>query len=119
MFKKIITIWVIVLKETTMIKTLLTAAAIALTVTSAQAGSNRISGTGTLMDVDVRKNADWPLAVIWDTDGKYACTIDRGGAGHDPLRPCNVGEKCRVVGTFQKIGETYSIKIIDHLEYKE
>jgi hypothetical protein len=118
MFKKIITIWVIVLKETTMIKTLLTAVAIALTVTSAQA-ADRISCTGTLMEVDVRKGADWPLAVIWDTDGKYACTIDRGGAGHDPLRGCNVGEKCRVVGTFQKIGQTYSIKIIDRLEYKE
>ena len=101
---------------------ILIAAAIALTVTSAQTmekKSDRISCTGTLMEVDVRKNADWPLAVIWDTDGKYACTIDRSGSGHDPLRGCNVGEKCRVVGTFQKIGQTYSIKIIDRIEYKE
>jgi len=98
------------------------ATTVALVGPAAQAAEKKsdcISCTGTLTEVDVRKNADWPLAVIWDTDGKYACTIDRSGSGHDPLRGCNVGEKCRVVGTFQKIGQTYSIKIIDRLEYKE
>ena len=97
-------------------------ALVALTVLGvmpAKAQSNRVTCTGTLIDVDVRKNADWPLAVIWDSEGGYACTVDRGRAGHDPLRGCNVREKCRLIGTFQKVGQTYSIKTIDRLEWKE
>src|SRR5262245_59116533 len=102
----------------------LTLAALALSLAMllsapAKAQANRVTCTGTLIDVDVRARADWPLAVIWDTDGKYACTIDREGSGHDPLRGCNVGEKCRVVGTFRKIGQTYSIRTILSVTYVE
>jgi hypothetical protein len=80
---------------------------------------NRITCTGIHIDVDVRTRAEWPLTVIWDTDGHYACTVDREGSGHDPLRPCSVGEKCRIVGTFRKVGQTYSIRTIvsvDHFD---
>jgi hypothetical protein len=84
---------------------------------SASAQSTRyITCTGILIDVDVRTRAQWPLAVIWDADGNYACTVDREGSGHDPLRPCNAGEKCRIVGTFRKIGQTYSIRLINSVD---
>jgi hypothetical protein len=75
-----------------------------------------ITCTGILIDVDVRTRAQWPLAVIWDADGNYACTVDREGSRHDPLRPCNAGEKCRIVGTFRKIGQTYSIRLINSVD---
>jgi hypothetical protein len=78
--------------------------------TMAQEG--RITCTGILVDVDTRARAEWPLAVIYDANGHYTCTIDRTGSGHDPLRPCSAGEKCRVVGSFRKIGQTYSIRTI-------
>jgi hypothetical protein len=78
----------------------------------AMARGNRITCTGTLVDVATRSGADWPLAVIYDASGHYTCTIDRTGSGHDPLRPCSAGEKCRVVGTFRKVGQTYSIRTI-------
>jgi hypothetical protein len=78
----------------------------------ASAEPNRIICTGTLVDVDLRARADWPLAVIYDAAGGYACTIERTGSGHDPLRPCSVGEQCRVVGSYRKIGQTYSIRAI-------
>jgi hypothetical protein len=32
------------------------------------------------------------------------------------LRPCNAGEKCRIVGTFRKIGQTYSIRLINSVD---
>ena len=79
---------------------------------TAVAQPNRITCTGTLVDVAIRARDEWPLAVIYDADGGYTCTIDRTGAGHDPLRPCSVGEKCRVIGTFRKVGQTYSIRMI-------
>ena len=72
-----------------------------------------------LIDVDLRAGAEWPLAVIYDVSGHYTCTVDRSASGHDPSRPCPVGEKCRIVGTFRKIGQTYSIKTIvsvNHLD---
>jgi hypothetical protein len=72
--------------------------------------------TGALIDVWLKKNAEWPLAVIYDAAGNYTCSIDRGHAGHDPLRPCSAGEKCRVTGTYRILGvgeqKTYSIQTI-------
>jgi hypothetical protein len=35
-------------------------------------------------------------------DRGHTCSIDTRGSGHDPLRPCNDGEECRVVGTFTR-----------------
>ena len=84
------------------------AAIVLLGIGPAGAQSNRITCSGILIDVDLRAGAEWPLAVIY-----------RSGSGHDPLRPCSVGEKCRIVGTFRKIGQTYSIKTIvsvNHLD---
>jgi hypothetical protein len=88
-----------------------------LGIRPAAAQSDRITCTGILIDVDLSARAEWPLAVIYDMSGHYTCTIDRKGSGHDPLRPCSVGEKCRIVSTFRKIGETYSIRTIVSVEY--
>jgi len=85
----------------------------------ARAQSNRITCTGTLVDVWLRANAGWPLGVIYDADGHYACAIDRSGAGHEPLKPCSFGEKCRVVGVFRKVGETYWIRTIVSVDRAE
>ena len=90
--------------------------ALAFACVPANAQSNRITCAGILIDVDMRTNAEWPLAVIYDADGHYTCTIDRTGSGHEPLKPCSAGEKCRVVGTFRKVGHTYSIRIIDSVD---
>lgn len=94
-------------------RVLLAAAAVALATPAAAQPS--ITCTGTLIDVDTQAKADWPLAMIYDQSGRV-CTVDRGGAGHDPLRPCSVGEKCRVVGTFRKIGQTFTITTIVSVE---
>ena len=93
------------------------AAAVLLGMGPASAQSNRVTCTGILIDVDLRAGDEWPLAVIYDMTGHYTCTIDRRGSGHDPLRPCSVGEKCRIVGTFRKIGQTYSIRTIVSVDY--
>ena len=91
-------------------KTLLAAAAIVLLATTAQAkGPDRtITCTGLLIDVGLRPNT-WALAVIHDAAGGYTCTVDRAGAGHDPMRPCSAGEQCRLVGIYsRKIDTGYS-----------
>ena len=79
--------------------------------TRVEAGSkgDDITCSGTLIDVDVKPGAVWPLAVVYDIEGRRACVIDRLNAGHDPLRgACNVGEGCTVSGIIgRKIGETY------------
>jgi hypothetical protein len=75
------------------------------------AQSREVTCTGILVDVDMKSNAPWPLAVIYDANGGYTCAIDRLNAGHDPLRPCDVGERCSVVGIYtKKIRQTYLIK---------
>jgi hypothetical protein len=72
----------------------------------ANAQGNRVICTGVLINVYVKPHInaqhDWPLAIIYDVSGDYTCTIDRSGSGHDPLQPCSAGEKCRVVGTFER-----------------
>ena len=88
--------------------------------TSALAQSREVTCTGTLVDVWLKPRPEWPLAVIYDVAGGYTCTIDRSGSGHDPLRPCSFGSKCRVVGTYRKFGEqspnpTYVIQTISEL----
>jgi hypothetical protein len=92
---------------------LLTLATLAYPV---RAQERTVTCTGTLIDVWLKKNAEWPLAVIYDAAGNYTCSIDRGHAGHDPLRPCSAGEKCRVTGTYRILGvgeqKTYSIQTI-------
>ena len=89
---------------------------VALLVAGPVYAAPQIACTGTLIDVDLRPRALWPLAVIYDEAGNYACTIDRGNSGHEPLKPCSMGEKCRVEGTYRKIGATCSIQIITSID---
>jgi hypothetical protein len=99
---------------------LLIACLLSLAASPALAQKNVVTCTGTLIEVDLKLRADWPLAVIYDTAGHYTCIIDRDGAGRDPLRPCNVGEKCRVVGSYsRKIGHTYSIRTLTSVDAAE
>ena len=76
----------------------------------ATAEPDRIACTGILTEAETRTSA-WPLSVIHDTGGHYICTIERSTGGN-PLKTCAVGEKCRVIGTFHKVGQTYSIEKI-------
>jgi hypothetical protein len=88
----------------------------------AQETGNRITCTGTLVDVWLKPKDSWPLAVIYDEDGNYTCSIDRDNAGHDPLKPCAAGERCRITGTYRKhegyagANPTYSIQLFDSIE---
>jgi hypothetical protein len=61
----------------------------------------------------------WPLRIIQDAGGHYICTIDRTGSGRDPLKPCSVGGRCRVIGTFRKVGQKYSIQTIISVDLVE
>jgi hypothetical protein len=70
---------------------------------------NTVTCTGVLIDFDIDPKADFPMAIIYDSRGDFACLIDRGRAGHDPLRPCGSGEKCRIVATFsRKLAQTFA-----------
>jgi hypothetical protein len=69
---------------------------------------DQVTCTGILTETETSTSA-WPLGVIQDTSGRYFCTIDRSASGRDLLKACSLGDKCRVVGTFQKVGRTYSI----------
>jgi hypothetical protein len=75
---------------------------------AAKAGPDQVTCTGTLTEAETRTSA-WPLGVIQDTSGHYFCTIDRTASGHHLLKACSLGAKCRVIGTFEKVGPTYSI----------
>jgi hypothetical protein len=86
----------------------------------ALAQKNNITCTGILIDIDLKPRADFPLAVIYDATGGYTCLIDRSGSGHDPLRPCEAGRKCRVVGAFsRKVGQTYTIRTLVSVDQVE
>lgn len=70
---------------------------------------NTVTCTGVLIDFDIDPKADFPMAIIYNSRGDFACLIDRGRAGHDPLRPCGSGEKCRIVATFsRKLAQTFA-----------
>jgi len=86
------------------------------TALNVHAQNRTITCTGLMVDIGLRPNA-WALAVIYDAEGNYTCTIDRGGAGHDPMRPCSAGEKCKLTGDYKRRIETgYSITyVIDRI----
>jgi hypothetical protein len=84
---------------------------------NAQKAADRIACAGVLIDVWLTPKGSWPLAVIYDDAGGYTCSINRDGAGHDPLKPCGPGERCRIKGTYRKLQETYSIQKFDSIEY--
>ena len=46
----------------------------------AQEKGNRVTCTGTLVDVWLKPRDPWPLAVIYDEIYKYTCAIDRDNA---------------------------------------
>jgi hypothetical protein len=75
----------------------------------ALAQQNSVTCSGILVDFQTNPRADFPMAVIYDADGGFACLIDRGKAGRDPLRPCIAGQGCRFVGTYKsKIGTPFA-----------
>jgi len=66
---------------------------------------------GKLMDIQTRTKG-WPLAVIYDADARRTCTVDRAEFEQDPMKPCGAGERCRISGTYRRVGNTYSINTI-------
>jgi len=70
-----------------------------------------VTCTGKLIDIQAR-TIGRPLAVIYDADARRTCTIDRAEAEQDPIKPCSAGERCRVSGTYRRVGNTYSIHTI-------
>jgi hypothetical protein len=70
-----------------------------------------VTCTGKLMDIQTRTTG-WPLAVVYDADARRTCTIDRADADQDPMKPCSAGERCRVNGTYRRVGNTYLILTI-------
>jgi hypothetical protein len=84
---------------------------IATTPIHAQTPDRTITCTGILIDVAMRPKV-WALAVIYDAAGGYLCTVDRSASRHDPMKPCSMGDKCRLVGTYsRKVDTNY---FIDH-----
>jgi hypothetical protein len=70
-----------------------------------------ITCTGKLINIQTRTKG-WPLAVIYDADARRTCTVDRAEAEQDPMKPCSAGERCRISGTYRRVGNTYSIHTI-------
>ena len=85
----------------------------------AQTPDRTITCTGTLIDVAMRSKV-WSLAVIYDAAGGYTCTVDRSGSRHDPMRPCSMGDTCRLVGIYsRKIDTNYFIDRISSVDIVE
>ena len=79
---------------------------VALLVSPAQA-AEVITCTGKLSETAT-------LAVDVDPAG-YTCTVDLRGAGHDPMRPCSVGDVCRLTGRGHRAGTTGKTYAIDEI----
>ena len=82
-----------------------------------------ISCTGTMIDVDIDARMDFPYAVVYEQANARTCMLDRGPAGHDPLRGvCNVGERRTISGPYKRqVRETYILKFMGrkvHVEGK-
>jgi hypothetical protein len=65
-----------------------------------------------------------PYAEFYDAENYRTCLLDRGRAGHDPLRGlCNVGETCTISGPYKRqIRDTYILDFGDrrvHVEAPE
>jgi hypothetical protein len=58
-----------------------------------------------LVDFPTNPRASFPTAVNY-AQGGFGRLIDRGQAGHDPLRPCAAGQGCRLVGTYTGMRES-------------
>ena len=90
-----------------------------LIITAALAGNiavaKDISCTGTMSDVVNDPRMPFPYAVVYDIENHRTCMLDRGPAGHDPLRGlCNAGETCTISGPYQRQNnETYILNFGD------
>ena len=73
--------------------------------THAQPPDRTITCTGLLIDVAMRPKV-YTLAVIYDAAGGYTCTVDRSAWRHDPMKPCSMGDVCRLVGTCSRKVDT-------------
>jgi hypothetical protein len=83
-------------------------------IAAVSGASQIVTCVGTLRDREPKNRWGSPLAIVFGEAG-YTCTVDRGGSGHDPLKPCQIDEgTCRLVGTYkEKRGANYIIdKII-------
>lgn len=93
---------------TKLFRVLIVSSLIDLISLGAKAEPDQVTCTGILSEAETRTSA-WPLKVIQDADTHHFCTIDRTASGHDLFKACSLGDKCRVIGTFRKVGPTYSI----------
>ncbi|MGA8968576.1 MAG: hypothetical protein WB499_05070 [Pseudolabrys sp.] len=90
--------------------------AIIATPIHAQPPDRTITCTGMLIDVAMRPKV-WSLAVIYDATGGYTCTVDRSASRHDPMKPCSMGDMCRLVGTYsRKVDTNYFIDRIGTID---
>jgi hypothetical protein len=91
------------------------AAASLLAIGMSTAMARDISCTGPMIDVDLDPRMAFPYAAIYDPDHNRTCMLDRGPAGHDPLRGiCNPGETCSISGPYKRnVRETYFLDLMD------
>jgi hypothetical protein len=62
----------------------------------------------------------YTLAVIYAAAGGYTCTEDRSAWRHDPMKPCSMGDMCRLVGTYsRKVDTSYFIERIATIDKAE
>jgi hypothetical protein len=82
---------------------------------SSAALANEVTCTGTMIEIDLDARAAFPYAVVYDSEAGRTCMLDRGPAGHDPLRGlCNAGESCTITGPYRRrIRETYFLNFAD------
>ena len=96
----------------------LAAGVMAATPILAQPPDRTITCTGLLIDVAMRPRV-YTLAVIYDAAG-YTCTVDRSAWRHDPMKPCSMGDMCRLVGTYsRKVDTNYFIERISTIDKAE
>jgi hypothetical protein len=90
------------------------AAALAIASTVANARDS-ISCTGIMIDVDIDPHMSFPYAAVYDANNSRTCMLNRGPAGHDPLRGiCNAGERCTISGPYKRrVRETYFFDFSD------
>ena len=54
------------------------------------------------------------MAYIVDQSAGYTCIVNLRSFDHDPMRPCSVGDICRVTGRGHS-GSTDKIYVIDEI----
>jgi hypothetical protein len=71
--------------------------ALLLLTTAAMAKDERMECSGTVVDApNHARNQDPDHWIYFDSGSK--CVIGWDGAGHDPIKPCAVGEECKITG---------------------